>query len=169
MARKRKNEGLVLDVLSGAAAGALGTYLMSPAMQVASKVQPDVDKEWEAQASWDENATVKAAEKAFRPLGVELGEKKSLAGQLVHWGYGIAWGVGYALLTRSLRKRRLRHALLFGGALWLIGDEIAVPALKLAPRPEALPPSSHAKALWAHLVYGAATEGAFRMSQRVLR
>jgi hypothetical protein len=123
-------------VLSDAAAGALGTYLMSPAILAASRAQPDVDKEWEGQASWDENATVKAAKKAVRPLGVELGEKKDLAGRLVHWGYGI---------------------------------EIAVPALKLGPRPQALPPSSHAKALWAHLVYGAATEGALRVSRRVLQ
>lgn len=167
--RKKKQTGLGWDLLAGAAAGALGTYLMSPAMQLANKVQPKHDQESEKEASWDEGATVKIAKKATEPLGIEIPEeKKSLAGQIVHWSYGTSWGIGYALLSRVMKKRPLLSGLIFGSALWLFGDELAVPAMKAAPKARAFPPSTHAKALWSHVVYGLATDGALRVARRAL-
>ncbi len=166
--RKHEDVGVWFDVAAGAVAGAFGTWLMSPAMKVASKVQPEVDQTQEQQVSWDENATVKTAKRLTRPLGIRLGDKKALAGTLVHWGYGISQGIALGLLSRALRKQPLGIGLLFGAALWFIGDEVMVPKLELAPKAEAFPPSTHAKALWTHLVYGGAAEGALRLSRRAL-
>jgi uncharacterized membrane protein YagU involved in acid resistance len=53
-------------------------------------------------------------------------------------------------------------------AVWLAADEITVPLLGLSGPPWESPPSVHARALGAHLVYGCATEGARRLLRRLL-
>jgi putative membrane protein len=56
----------------------------------------------------------------------------------------------------------------FGAALWLAADELAVPALGLSkPLPE-YPPSVHANALAAHLVYSLTTDLVRRAVRRAL-
>lgn len=166
--RKAKQTPLALDVLSGAAAGALGTYLMGSAMQAAQKLQPEHHQEAEQDASWDENATIKTAKRVTEPLGVKIPEEKQgLAGNIVHWAYGISWGIGLALASRFLFKRRpWARGLVFGSALWLVGDELLVPALKLAPKAGAFPPSTHAKGLVAHLAYGLTADGVLRGARK---
>lgn len=54
----------------------------------------------------------------------------------------------------------------FGAAVWLIADELALPALGLAERPQAYPVSTHAEMLAAHVVFGLATHAT---TQQVLR
>ena len=51
-------------------------------------------------------------------------------------------------------SRRVRHTV----RLWLVADELAVPALGLAKGPRNYPLSAHGSALGSHLVYGAAAE-----------
>jgi putative membrane protein len=46
----------------------------------------------------------------------------------------------------------------FGAAVWLVADEVGVPAAGLANGPAEYPLSTHASALAAHVVYGATTE-----------
>ena len=48
----------------------------------------------------------------------------------------------------------------FGTALWLFGDEFAVPLLGLAQGPTAFPVRQHLHRLGAHLAYGLATAAA---------
>ncbi len=91
-------------------------------------------------------------------------------GQAVHWGYGILVGGLYGAI-RDARAREgldLGAGLGYGAVLWLLGDEVAVPALGLAKGPTAHPPGTHATTLGAHLVYGAATSVANRILCRVM-
>lgn len=46
----------------------------------------------------------------------------------------------------------LFNGLAFGGALWWLADNVAVPAARLGTRPERTPPSAHAHALVSHRV-----------------
>lgn len=40
---------------------------------------------------------------------------------LVHWGYGMAWGALFGLVEGSLAKPKVRHGIAFGTVVWLTG------------------------------------------------
>jgi hypothetical protein len=97
-------------------------------------------------------------------------EKTSLAARIVHVGFGAAWGGIYGLLRRSTRL--MGGALgpvggvAFGALVWAVGDNVLLPAFRLAAWPNRHPLKNHAYALAAHVVYGAATWGAFELETR---
>jgi putative membrane protein len=115
----------------------------------------------------DENATVKTAQRISRKLFEhDLSEpEKKLAGPAVHYAYGSVVGALYGGLSELLPVTSAGLGLPFGFALWLLGDEIAVPALGLAKQPQEYAPEVHADALAAHFMYGATTD----LLRRVLR
>lgn len=97
-------------------------------------------------------------------------------GKAVHWGYGMLVGGLYGVMDQQWRSTRrgndglafLGEGAGYGTALWLIGDELAVPLLGLAKGPTAVPVRTHAEALGAHLAYGVATATAAEALRRVL-
>src|SRR5690348_22923 len=93
-------------------------------------------------SSQEENATVKTAETISRNLfGHELSDQeKQIAGPVVHYGYGSVIGAIYGGMTELLPITGAGFGLPFGAALWLLGDEVAVPALGLAKAPTEYPP-----------------------------
>ena len=103
-----------------------------------------------------EPATVKAAEKLSRAaLQRDLTEtEKKVAGPAVHYGYGTLWGGIYGGVAEALPFTTAVFGLPFGAALWLLGDELAVPALGLSRSPTEYPATTHLQALGSHLVYG---------------
>ncbi|MBX5480816.1 MAG: hypothetical protein IRZ16_03040 [Myxococcaceae bacterium] len=158
---------LLIDAAAGAIAGALGTWLMSPAQSLASKLQGASDQKREQQVSLDKNATELMAIRLGRLIKKDLqGDALKKAGLAVHYGYGALWGMAFALLSRGARRLPFAAGLALGASLWLLGDEIAVPALRLASGPKKYPVSSHLKALAAHLAYGAGVEGSLRLARR---
>ena len=115
----------------------------------------------------DENATVKTAQRISRKLFEhELSDsEKQIAAPAVHYGYGSLVGALYGGLSELLPITSAGLGLPFGFALWLLGDEIAVPALGLGKHPMEYSPDVHADALAAHFMYGATTD----LVRRVLR
>lgn len=115
----------------------------------------------------EEDATVKTAELISRDVfGHELSDKeKQIAGPVVHYGYGAVIGSIYGGLAELVPVTGAGFGLPFGAALWLLGDEVAVPALGLAKPPTEYPPEVHADALSAHFMYGMTTD----ILRRVLR
>ncbi|MCP3103473.1 hypothetical protein LZ198_31775 [Myxococcus sp. K15C18031901] len=70
---------------------------------------------------------------ALLPLGIEVeGRRKQQLGNLVHYGYGTFWGAIYGALMSRSRRPPGRSGLGLGTALFLAGDEFAVPALELS-------------------------------------
>lgn len=115
----------------------------------------------------DENATVATAQRISRKLFQhELSPaEKQVAGPAVHYGYGAVVGAVYGGLAELLPVTSAGLGLPFGFVLWLLGDEIAVPALGLGKGPTEYSPEVHADALAAHFMYGATTD----LLRRVLR
>lgn len=95
-------------------------------------------------------------------------ETKNKLSEAVHWAYGVKLGAAYGFLRGRTGKGDLLGGLAFGAALWLIGDEIAVPLLGLAEGPKAYPVELHTQALGAHLVYGVVTAGTTQLVERVI-
>lgn len=95
-------------------------------------------------------------------------EQKKKLSLLVHWTYGAAQGAVYDAVSRRLPGPRWAQGLAYGGVMWLVGDEIAVPALGLAEGPRHYPARQHAHRLGAHLAYGLAAALTTGAMHRVL-
>ena len=157
MRRRHRDIPLWVDLLFGAAAGALGTSWMTPARNAIARFQSDEDQQREVESSYADKSPARAAKKLTEPLGIELEDPKR-AGHVISWTYGTLWGVAYALLSRERGTLPIAGGLALGTALWAVGDEVFVPALRLAPGPTKFPLRTHAKAGGSHLAYGSGVD-----------
>lgn len=94
-------------------------------------------------------------------------ETARLLSTAVHWAYGTEMGAVYGLARARPRGTGAAAGLTWGAALWLGGDEVAVPLLGLSKSPHAVPLKTHALALGAHLGYGLAVGVTYRALQRL--
>src|SRR5262249_17565750 len=96
-------------------------------------------------------------------------EQKEPAGNLVHYVFGTAVGGLYGLLAEKAPHTRAGFGTLYGTAVWLGADEVALPLLGLSKAPRHYPWSTHASALASHLVYGSTMELVRLASRRAMR
>jgi putative membrane protein len=172
--------------VAGLAAGLAATYVMTQFQNLSGKLEKVLESDephdpqhaadrgkrdsGEKRDGQEEDATVKAAEAISR--GVfhhELTQdEKKVAGPAMHYGFGTLTGGLYGALAEVAPAVTRGAGAPFGTAVWLGADEIAVPAFRLAGPPLSHPPSVHARALAAHLVYGLAAETVRRAVRRAL-
>jgi hypothetical protein len=97
------------------------------------------------------------------------GRAKQRLAWVLHAGYGLLAAAVYGALHRPAHTtgRVVRSGAVFGTALWLLGDELAVPLLGLADKPGAYHPTRHLQALVAHLGYGVATAATTQALRRL--
>lgn len=170
---------------AGLVAGLAASWVMNEFQQLRPQSSPPGDRERESDEDHadpqerkeqlsrqgdDENATVKTAQAiAQHVLHRDLTpEEKRIAGPAVHYAYGSLVGALYGGLSELLPVASAGMGLPFGAALWLMGDEVAVPALGLAKPPTEYSPEVHADALAGHLMYGVTTDVLRRVLRHVL-
>lgn len=73
---------------------------------------------------------------------------------VAHEAYGMACGVGYALVRPRLPASRYAAGLMFGGAVWAVGYLGYLPALGLYPSPDEDRRSRTSVMVIAHAVFG---------------
>lgn len=120
--------------------------------------------------SEEKSATVKTANRASQLMrGRPVAEEhEAAAGQGVHYGFGGLIGALYGGLAEAAPAVTMGAGVPFGAVLWVLSDEIMVPALGLSKPPTQHSPKTHIYALASHLVYGAATEGARRALRKLM-
>lgn len=149
----------------GAIGGLAGAFAMSQFQSLWSSASKKLDEEQGVQQkpqapSQDDDATQKTA----RAISEHVFEheltksEKEKAGPAVHYGIGTLMGAVYGVAAETLPISRVGRGTLYGGAVWLFADEIAVPAFGLSGSPTKTPLSTHAKALSSHLIYGFVTD-----------
>ena len=167
------------DVLRGAVAGVIGGCIASWVMnQYLSAQRPPANPEpsqaceqggqssqqsqesQKSAANQGDDATVKTAQAISRGLfNHELTpQEKKVAGPAVHYGYGMLVGGLYGALAEVWAPASAGFGMVYGMALWLFGDETAVPVLGLGPPPTQVAARDHADYLAGHLVYGIALD-----------
>ena len=115
-------------------------------------------------------ANVKAAEKISETVfdhKLKKSERDS-AGEAVHYAMGGVTGLIYGVAAEIAPLTTVATGLPFGAAVWLIADDVAVPALDLAKPPTEYPLSTNAYALSSHLIYGITTELVRRAVREVI-
>jgi len=117
----------------------------------------------------DEDATVKVADALSRIVrGRGLSEReKPAAGSAVHYGFGVAMGVTYAIVAATTRVATVGWGMGFGAAVWLGAHVIMVPALGLAPSPLRQPLPKEGLELGMHLLYGVTVHLVRRVTLRL--
>ena len=81
---------------------------------------------------------------------------------VMHWGYGIAWGLPFGIVAGSLHRPKLRHGPLFGTAVWLASYALLPPTGLYQPIWE-YPPKTLGKDWASHLLYGTTAGAALRL------
>jgi uncharacterized membrane protein YagU involved in acid resistance len=161
-------------ILAGVVGGLIGTIVMTEfqnAWTTASQKLKKGDSGRQSGSDQDEqsqqekeSATMKAAGKLGKVVGYRLSyEQKKKLGMVVHYGFGTLQGAVYgSSLEVADNCGGLAAGLVFGAALFVLADEVAVPAFGLSDKPSEIPLSSHLYGLAAHLVYGISAEIARR-------
>ena len=172
MSRVHLLRGMAAGMLAGAAAAwAMHQFTnVRPIQSPPGGSRPANEPEehlHQSETNLDANATVQTAQRISKKvLNRELTEQeKKIAGPAVHYAYGSVVGALYGGLAELLPITAAGLGMPFGFALWLLGDEIAVPALGLSKASTEYGPEAHADALAAHFAYGVTTD----VLRRVLR
>ncbi|MCU1285069.1 MAG: hypothetical protein JWO13_1419 [Acidobacteriales bacterium] len=126
-------------------------------------------KNLDEQHDQPDDATIKTAEAITGLFGHRLTrEEKKIAGPAVHYAFAVGSGVMYGAAAELAPQASSGFGSAFGAALFLVADEIAVPAFGLSPNVQGVPLSKHVYGFASHLVYGVATEALRRPIRKAL-
>jgi uncharacterized membrane protein YagU involved in acid resistance len=166
-----------VDVWKGIAAGLAGGLAASFVMGQFQALWNSVAKKYEkkegrrSRSRKPEPATVRAAasisEGVFHHKLTKA--QKKIAGPAVHYAMGATTGAIYGAAAELFPPVTVADGTAFGAAVWLVADDVTLPAIGLAKWPTQYPLSIHLYALASHLVYGLVTEavrGAIRSALR---
>jgi hypothetical protein len=95
-------------------------------------------------------------------------DKKRDYGEVAHYMFGSTTGALYGLVSEVIPQATKGSGSLFGTGVWVLADEVTIPALGLSRSARSYPVSKHAYALASHIVYGITTELVRRTIRRVL-
>jgi hypothetical protein len=153
----------------GVAAGLAGTAVMTLFQMVEQQLHGPASSK--PPTSWDETpAPAQVGERIARgvferPIDLERAPELT---NIVHWSYGTAWGVAFAVAQRSLGIPVVPAAAGFGTLVWA-SDYAVLPSMKIYKPPWKYPASTLALDLVRHLAYGAGVAGAYALLEGVTR
>ena len=155
----------VTNVLAGIAGGLAGSFVMEHLQRALGRISPEIGGApggggQQYRKPETEPSTYQAADLVARATtGHSVPEsKKPLAGAAIHYAFGAAVGAIYGAAAARNDDVTSGWGLPFGASVWLIADELGMPALGLAAPPTEHPAKDHATTLASHLVFGAVTE-----------
>lgn len=164
-----KHGELTRDLVKGAVAGAVATWVMGEATTYLYKKESTEAHLREKEANDGETSLHVAAKKLAGLFGVELTRKqRGQLGRAIHWTIGIGSGAVYGALRPRVRWAAEAQGLGFGTAFWLTVDEGLNPLLGLSRGPKAYPWQSHARGLAGHLTFGLVADTTLDLLDRVV-
>ena len=118
----------------------------------------------------DEPATAKAAS------GISEGlfdhkltkDEKKIVDPAMHYAMGAASGMMFGVAAEIEPMATIGAGLPFGAAVWLVADDVVIPALGLSKPVTEFPLTTHLYGLSSHLVYGLATNLVRRAARKLL-
>ena len=192
------SRNVVKGALAGMAGGLVASWVMSRLQQVmetsgaddavvrdTAPVVPPLAEEQLAGTTYSSSAprlfvdgevekpkpTVRMANrlsKTFLRHEVPAGQE-NVAGQSVHYAFGTLMGGLYGAVA-EMRPEVVSKlgGVPFGMAVWLLAEEIALPALHLREGPKEVPLKQHATGLASHFAYGATADGVRRLLRKTV-
>lgn len=159
----------VRGVLAGLLGGLAASYVMNEFQAALSKATEALKEEkgsrqrqrgQNQQKEEPDDATQKAADAiAVAVTSAHLTKKqKNIYGPVVHYAMGAVSGAVYGAVAECSRAARIGFGTLFGTVLFIVADEITVPALGLSKSPTEQPATAQITPWLSHLVYGITVE-----------
>lgn len=155
------NEINTANIVKGALAGLIGGLIASFVMEKFQMLlQPMMENDGQQKEKKDEPSTEKAAEAISENVFDHYltKDEKSAGGEAMHYAMGGTSGMIFGAASEIVPETSVGAGLPFGTAVWLIADDLVVPALGLSKPVSDVPLSQHAYALSSHLVYGLTTD-----------
>jgi uncharacterized membrane protein YagU involved in acid resistance len=150
--RARRRTTVREDLIKGAIAGAVATWLMG-----------------KVTGARHARGGSGVADRTAAAVGTKPSEeRREQLATALHWGLGIGAGAAYALLRRRFRALSRGSGLGVGTAFWAAVDQGLVPALGLTPGPRAFPWQAHARGLAGHLTFGTVTDRTLRLLDAIV-
>ena len=151
------------DFLKGVVAGVIGGLLASFLMeqfQAAWSAAAETMQDKKHRGKKPKPTTVKVANALSKRItGHKLPKGyEAAAGEAVHYGVGAGSAAIYGTLAELAPLVTAGEGLAFGAGVWLLADEITVPATGFSKGPRDIPLTTHLYALASHLIYGWITE-----------
>lgn len=159
--------------LVGLSAGIAGAWAMDQFTRGWKRFVPDSEHAEDrpplpySQQEWDSTSRcARSAARCFLQRTLSQREEQ-LAAQIVHFVVGgVAAGAYAALLPRT--SRRLASGMLFGGMLWLVGEELAMTLLKINNPLRDYSAAMHLNSLGEHIAYGTVTSLTIRALSAII-
>ena len=151
---------MLRDIVRGAIAGSVATWLMDQVTASMYSAQPEDVTAGEAEARPDGRSSAENLVARFEEsTGFELDEDMR-AGVLraIHYSLGAVPGALYVALRRHVPLIGLGRGLPYGLLLFAVNDEWLNTTLGIAEPPEAYPVEARMRGLIGHLVLGGATD-----------
>jgi len=168
--RDRQPDNLALDLLKGAVAGVVATWIMDRVdWAMYRREDPKVRRRTRAVRPEGKDPAHVIASKAARAVGLEPPPQDHPAGVAVHYAIGIAPAVVYGAARRRLPAVTAGRGLALGLGVFIAEDEIANPLLGFSAPPQRYPWQPHARGLVSHLVYGVVTHAVLDLLDRSLQ
>ena len=161
---------IMKGLVAGVAGGLLASFLMEQFQAAWSAASRAMSSTKQSGGTKGDPATVKAAQLITEKVaGRNLpASYKPLAGEAVHYGMGATSAAVYGVLAEVAPIVTVANGAGFGTGVWLLADELAVPAAGLSKSPSEIPLTTHVYALASHLVYGWITETVRQAIRRAL-
>jgi type IV secretory pathway TrbD component len=161
---------MMKGLLAGVVGGLLASYLMEQFQAAWSATSEAMCSAKKRSGRKPDPATVKAANVISEKVtGHKLPrDYKSMAGEAMHYGMGASSAAVYGVLAEVAPTVTICNGVGFGIGVWLLADEVAVPAAGLSKHPKEIPLTRHAYALASHLIYGWITETVRQAVRRAL-
>lgn len=161
---------IMKGLLAGVAGGLLASFLMEQFQAAWSAASEAMSSSKKRGGRKPDPTTVKAANLVSEKItGRKIpADYKSIAGEAVHYGIGASSAAVYGVLAEVAPIVTIGDGTGFGTGVWLLADELAVPASGLSKPAKEIPLTTHVYALASHLVYGWITETVRRAIRRAL-
>ncbi|MEO8044838.1 MAG: DUF1440 domain-containing protein [Spartobacteria bacterium] len=161
---------ILKGLLAGVAGGLLASFLMEQFQAAWSSASEAMSSSKKRGGRKADPATVKAANLITEKVAGRKvpADYKPIAGEVVHYGMGATSAAVYGVLAEVAPIVTAGDGTAFGTGVWLLADELAVPAAGLSKSPKEIPLTMHIYALASHLVYGWITETVRRAVRRAL-
>jgi hypothetical protein len=173
---ERSNNSAAISIAGGVIGGLVAAYAMERFQRALGRISPDVGGAPGAggqqyRKPQSEPATYQAADAVARATtGRSLPpHDKPAAASAIHYAFSAAIGAIYGAAAARTPDITSWAGVPFGATVWLIADEMGMPAAGLAKPPSAYPLRDHATSLTSHLIYGATTECVRRCLVATLR
>ena len=156
-------------IARGVAAGVFGAFAQDRFFRLTKRLMPPSDPgvfQPPEEAQRNERPTETVARRfveGFMRRGPLRPERKARAAALVHYAFAAEWGIAYALVRESVPWiASTPGTIAYSTAVWMVSDNILLPAFRLAAPPTANPLRTHLYAWAAHLAYGFPVRAAYQ-------